>query len=87
MKKQFSKVLIILGAALCALLFLSLIIFVFGFFMFVVLGEERYFVDYVCLDGYYPFVTLLFMLDYFCAFIGCLGIPVLTAGLIVKALD
>ena len=48
-------------------------ILIFGAFMFLVLGESRYFMKYVMLSGYYSPVNALFVLDYICIAIGAIG--------------
>ena len=82
--KKTGKVLTILGICLCILLAISLLTFGFGLFAFVALGEERYFAQYVTLNGYFPIVNFMFLLDYLCMGIGFLGIPTLVTGLILK---
>ena len=79
------KILIVVGIILTALLALSIVTFIFGAFIFEILGEGRYFDDYVVLDGYFPIVNLMFLLDYMMMAVGCVGIPVLIAGIIWKS--
>ena len=80
------KVLITLGIVLTALMVLAIVIFLLGALIFVALGEGRYFVRYVMLDGYFPVINTLFVLDYLMMALGSIGIPILTAGFIWKAI-
>ena len=80
------KVLITLGIVLTALMVLAIIIFFLGALAFAVLGESRYFMGYVMLNGYFPAINTLFRLDYLMVALGSAGIPILTAGFIWKAI-
>jgi hypothetical protein len=80
------KVLIILGIVLIALMVLAIVIFLLGALVFFALGEGKYFVGYVMLNGYFPVINTLFGLDYLMMALGSIGIPILTAGLIWKAI-
>ena len=85
--KSGPRVLIILGIALTALMLLAIVIFCLGAGIFSVLGESRYFAGYVMLKGYYPSVNFLFLLDYLMMAIGSIGVPILIAGCIWRAVD
>ena len=80
------KVLITLGIVLTALMVLAIIIFFLGALVFAVLGESRYFMRYVMLEGYFSVINTLFMLDYLMMALGSAGIPILIAGFIWKAI-
>ena len=80
------KVLITLGIVLTALMVLAIIIFFLGALAFEVLGQSRYFMGYVMLNGYFPAINTLFRLDYLMMALGSAGIPILTAGFIWKAI-
>jgi hypothetical protein len=45
----------------------------FGSFMFMTLGESRYFIDYLLLSGYYSALNVVFALDYILIFVGAAG--------------
>ena len=77
---------ITLGIVLTALMVLAIIIFFLGALAFAVLGESRYFMGYVMLNGYFPAINTLFRLDYLMMALGSIGIPILTAGFIWKAI-
>lgn len=48
-------------------------VLIFGAFMFILLGESRYFMQYMRLSGYFSAVNALFVLDYICIIIGAAG--------------
>ena len=60
-------------SAFATVLITGMSIFVFGALLFVILGEARYFVQYVRLSGHYSAVNALFALDYVCIAIGAIG--------------
>ena len=55
------------------LLITGMSILILGAFMFIVLGESQYFMQYMILSGYYSAVNTLFILDYICIAIGSIG--------------
>lgn len=55
------------------LLIAGMSILIFGAFMFMLLGETRYFIGYIMLSGYYSMINTLFVLDYICIAIGAIG--------------
>lgn len=83
---KIGKILVILGIVLCALVALGMLIFGVGFVLFAVLDQLEYFAGYVALCGYYPVVNIMFLLDYALMGLGCLGIPVLVTGVILKSI-
>ena len=84
--KKAGIIILVIGLAFLALEAFAWIFFGFGFVMFAVLGEMRYFARYVALDGYYPIVNLLFLFDYLMMLIGGFGIPVAITGGILTAI-
>lgn len=82
--KKISKLLIAAGALLCALLVLSCVTYIVGADLFILFDSGTYFGQYLALEGNYFLVNLLFVINYLVSAIGCLGIPVLIAGLVAK---
>lgn len=85
--KKISKLLIAAGALLCALLVLSCVTYIVGADLFILFDSGRYFSEYLALDGSYFLVNLLFVINYLVSAVGCLGVPVLIAGLVAKEFD
>lgn len=84
--KKISKLLIAAGALLCALLVLSCVTYIVGADLFILFDSGSFFGRYFALDGDYFLVNLLFVINYLASAVGCLGVPVLIAGLVAKEL-
>lgn len=61
------------GSIWTTLLMVGMGILAFGAFMFILLGEARYFGAYLRLRGYIGGVNTLFILDYLCVAVGAVG--------------
>ena len=85
--KKISKLLIAAGALLCALLVLSCVTYIVGADLFILFDSGSFFGRYFALDGDYFLVNLLFVINYLVSAVGCLGVPVLIAGLVAKEFD
>ncbi len=84
--KKISKLLIAAGALLCALLVLSCVTYIVGADLFILFDSRVYFGYYLALEGDLFLVNLLFVINYLVSALGCLGVPVLIAGLVAKEL-
>lgn len=82
-----AKILLILAAALAILFVTCIAIFFLGMIIFVLLGEERYFAGYVALNGYFPIINMMFLLDYVGIFLGSLALPSAVVGAILAVVS
>ena len=80
---KFGKALLTVGIIAAVLIVFAISFFIFGMFAFAVLGEWEYFADYVILDGYYPFVNFLFVVDYLALYLGSNFVVALIPGIIL----
>ena len=82
-----AKIMFILAAALAIMFLACIAIFFLGWVIFILLGEERYFARYVVLNGYYPIVNLMFLLDYIGLFLGSWALPSAVVGAILAVIS
>ena len=77
--KKISKILIAAGALLCTILALSCVAYYVGAMIFGLFDANMF--SYLALDGDSFIVNAMFLVNYLVSGFGCLGIPVLAAGL------
>ena len=76
---------IVVGTIFTVMFVFAVLLLCFGALMFQILGEGKYFTRYLALNGYYPFLNVVFLLDYLMMGIGSLGIPFLLVGFVTKS--
>lgn len=77
--KKISKMLIAAGALLCTILALSCVAYYVGAMIFGLFDANMFY--YLALEGDSFIVNAMFLVNYLVSGFGCLGIPVLAAGL------
>lgn len=77
------KILTFIGAVLLMIELIAISTFAFGAVAFWALYQGEYFAGYVVLNGYYPGINLLFLLDYFAIMFGSWGSVFVIPGMLL----